>query len=52
MLAEHSRIESKANLVDGPTKHFLDDLFHLGARETKVVLPEWAYSIWDVKAIV
>ena len=46
------RVESKANIADGPSRYFLDDLFHLGAYQTEVVLPKWAYSIWNVTDLV
>jgi hypothetical protein len=46
------RVESKANIADGPTRYFLDDLRQLGACQTKAVLPKWAYSIWSVTDLV
>ena len=46
------RVESKANIADGPTRYFLDDLFHLGACQTEAVLPKWACGIWSVTDLV
>ena len=40
------RVESKANVADGPTRHFLGDVEKLGAVYSSPVLPSWLDQIW------
>ncbi len=40
------RVESKANIADGPTRQFLSNLEELEAEFLDPVLPPWIYQIW------
>jgi len=40
------RVESKANVSDGPTRQFFDVLQRLGAKEVEVVWPAWLVDVW------
>ena len=41
-----ARVESKANVADGPTRDFLDVLLGLGAACVTAKLPGWLRSLW------
>ena len=41
------RVESAANLADGPTRENLIELERLGAKFVPPVLPDWVYRIWE-----
>ena len=41
------RVESAANLADGPTRENLSELERLGAKFVPPVLPDWVYRIWE-----
>ena len=41
-----ARVESKANVADGPTREDLTQLLELGAEFVTPVLPSWIYNIW------
>ena len=43
-----ARVESKANIADGLTRNFLDDLITLNAQFVSPVLPRWAADVWHV----
>ena len=43
-----ARVESKANIADGPTRNFLDDLIALNAQFASPVLPSWAVDVWHI----
>ena len=45
------RVESKANLADGPTRCDLRVLEELGAFEVESVLPEWMSELWVLPAV-
>ena len=40
------RVESKANLADGPTRESLGQLEALNAHFVEPKLPKWVYDIW------
>ena len=40
------RVESKANVADGPTRHFLEEVEKLGAVYCSPVLPVWLENLW------
>ena len=40
------RVESKANLADGPTRDYYDILHKLGAQFVEPVLPTWVLDLW------
>ena len=40
------RVESLANVADGPTRHDLSLLSELGAEFVEPVLPSWVYNLW------
>ena len=40
------RVESKANVADGPTRDFLDVLVALGAVRLPALLPGWLNALW------
>ena len=41
------RVESAANLADGPTREDLSEMERIGARFVEPVLPDWVYCIWE-----
>ena len=41
-----ARVESKANLADGPTRDSFEDLGKLGAVFVEPLLPEWLQDMW------
>jgi hypothetical protein len=41
------RVESKANIADGPTRDYLFDLEALGAVFVSPSLPEWIQDVWN-----
>ena len=41
------RVESKANIADGPTRDYLFDLEALGAVFVSPSLPEWILDVWN-----
>ena len=41
------RVESKANIADGPTREFLSLLGELGASFVPPKLPRWCVELWD-----
>ena len=41
------RVESKANIADGPTREYLDFLDELGAQYRVPALPNWCYDLWE-----
>ena len=43
-----ARVESKANIADGPTRDFLDILGYLGATFVPPSLFDWIYDVWHV----
>ena len=45
-----ARVESAANLADGPTRDEFAHLSALGARYMEPSLPEWAYHVWEFDA--
>ena len=40
------RVESAANLADGPTRDNFKEMEHFGATFVEPVMPEWVYHIW------
>ena len=44
------RVESKANIADGPTREFLDLLGELGASFVPPKLPDWCKKLWNFPA--
>ncbi len=40
------RVESKANLADGPTRDFFEVLTRLEAVYVEPVLPAWVFDLW------
>jgi len=44
------RVESKANIADGPTREFLELLSELGATFVEPQLPAWCSDIWTFPA--
>ena len=40
------RVESKANIADGPTRHCLDFVSQLDATYRAPQLPSWAFDVW------
>lgn len=45
------RVESKANIADGPTRHDLELLQELGAQEREPVWPDWFFDLWAPPSI-
>ena len=43
-----ARVESKANIADGPTRHDLSEVEELGAQWCEPTLPSWAYDLWSI----
>ena len=41
------RVESKANITDGPTRDYLFDLEALGAVFVSPSLPDWILDVWN-----
>ena len=41
-----ARVESKANIADGPTREDVSVLLSLHATQHRAVWPEWAQSLW------
>ena len=46
-----ARVESKANIADGPTREDLSLLAELGATFFQPVLLSWVYEIWDLPSL-
>ena len=44
------RVESKANIADGPTREFLGLLGELGASFVPPKLPDWCKKLWNFPA--
>ena len=42
-----ARVESKANIADGPTRDDLSYLHQLRAQFVEPALPSWIYNIWE-----
>ena len=42
------RVESKANIADGPTREYLDLLNERGAQYCVPALPNWCFDLWDI----
>ena len=42
-----ARVESKANIADGPTRDDFEHLTALQAVFVEPVLPPWIYEIWE-----
>ena len=40
------RVESRANIADGPTREYLDLLYELDAVFVEPKLPEWCKEMW------
>ena len=40
------RVESKANMADGPTRENLKHMSYLNAKWCAPVLPEWVFDLW------
>ena len=47
-----ARVESKANVADGPSRDDLSEIRRLGARWVEPVLPPWVYDLWRIPAPV
>ena len=45
-----ARVESHANLADGPTRDHFEILQRLEAQELEPRLPPWAYQVWELPA--
>lgn len=45
-----ARVESKANVADGPSRGDFSEVHRLGAVWTEPVLPPWAYDLWAIPA--
>ena len=43
-----ARVESKANLADGPTREDLSELEFLGAQYVEPCLPAWSENLWKI----
>ncbi len=41
-----ARVESKANVADGPARELLNYLVELGAQFVTPVLPPWVQDLW------
>ena len=44
-----ARVESKANIADGPSRDDFSMLQTIGARFVQPRLPEWIHDIWHVQ---
>ena len=45
------RVESKANIADGPTREFLSLLGELGAEFVPPQLPTWCAKLWNFPSL-
>ena len=45
-----ARVESAANIADGPTRDYFDNLAAINARFVNPILPDWMHSIWSMPA--
>jgi hypothetical protein len=43
-----ARVESKANVADGPSRDEFSELDRLGATYVEPELPQWAYDLWGM----
>ena len=43
------RVASEVNIVDGPSKHSLIWLMHLGAVFADLVILAWSQSVWQIQ---
>ena len=43
-----SRVESEANVADGPTRDSFDAVRALGGRFVRPVLPDWLLDVWEM----
>ena len=43
-----ARVESKANISDGPSRDDFEEIARLGARYVDPVLPQWSYDLWGI----
>ena len=46
-----ARVESAANIADGPTREDLSMIEHLGAKYCEPVLPEWIHDVWHADVV-
>ena len=46
-----ARVESKANVADGPSREDLSELDRLKAHYVDPVLPQWSYDLWGIPRV-
>ena len=46
-----ARVESHANIADGPSRDHFGNLNSLGAEYVEPALPEWIHNIWQVDLV-